>query len=304
MGNKNIAIVIWIDPNIDNKENQQYSKRLKSISNFKGYKNIHDALEYLKTIKFEETKIILSGKLYIDFIKKFKSILQDIYVIPKIIIFTSNKEKFINYNKNNKENEDIINHSFYNYGGVKTSIYDIIKFVKNTITINKNKEPELSSEYNHDNSFIVFKNLKEDSELTQLTFEYINEKDKLILPLLYKVLIIKDKIDDNIEKYTLELYNNYANKNNKLKKLLGSIKSISNIPIELLSKYYIRAYTAESNLYMDINKDLRENKNNHLPFIKILYEGIKLKSFPLASNKTLFRGTRISNNEINLIKDY
>jgi len=292
MGNKNPNIIIWIDPNIDNKENQQYSKYLKSISNFKGYKNIYDAIEDLKTIKFEETKIILSGKLYIDFIKKFKSILQDIYVIPKIIIFTSNKEKFINYNKNNKENEDIINHSFYNYGGIKTSFNDIIKFVKNTITINKNEEPELSSEYKHENSFIIYENLKEDSELIQLTFEYINEKDELILPLLYKVLIIRDKIDDNKEKYTLELYNNYTYKNNKLKKLLGSIKSISNIPIELLSKYYIRAYTSEYNLCQDINKDLRENKNNHLSFIKILYEGIKLKSFPLASNKTLFRGSK------------
>ena len=34
----------------------------------------------------------------------------------------------------------------------------------------------------------------------------------------------------------------------------------------------------ESNFYKDINTDLRNNKkNNYLPFIRILYEGIKLK---------------------------
>ena len=36
----------------------------------------------------------------------------------------------------------------------------------------------------------------------------------------------------------------------------------------------------------------------------ILYEGIKLKSLPLASNNISYRGSKISNNEINLIKKY
>ena len=49
----------------------------------------------------------------------------------------------------------------------------------------------------------------------------------------------------------------------------------------------------------------RENKReNYLSFIKVLYEGIKLRSFPLASNKLLFRGSIISNEEIQIIKKY
>ena len=49
---------------------------------------------------------------------------------------------------------------------------------------------------------------------------------------------------------------------------------MQDIPIELLSKYYIRAYTIESNFYKNINKELGSNKKeSHLSFIKVLYEG-------------------------------
>ena len=55
------------------------------------------------------------------------------------------------------------------------------------------------------------------------------------------------------------------------------------------------------------NSILSENSeskiNKHLPFIKILYEGIKLKSFPLASDIELFRGSKISHNEIQKIEE-
>ena len=55
--------------------------------------------------------------------------------------------------------------------------------------------------------------------------------------------------------YTSSLYDEFS-KNEKVKKLLGSIKSLSDIPIEILSKYYARLYTAESDFYKNINKDL------------------------------------------------
>ena len=297
MGNKITYNIIWIDPNVDNTENTGYSKDLKSIpnNNFKRYKNNDDALKYLKSIKFQETIIIISGRLYIDFINKFKSNLKEMYVIPKIIIFTGNKEKFLNYNKDNKNNMDIINHSFYNFGGIKTSFNDIFKFVRD------NTNEESSLENKNEKSHLIFEHIKEES---QLTFEYINEKEQLIFPLLYKVLINIDN-NDNIEKYTLLLYNKYCKNNDKLKILLGSIKLLSKIPIELLSKYYIRAFKLEPNLFKDINNDLREIKlKNNISFIKILYEGIKLKAFPLASNTMLYRASKISNNEIKIINEY
>ena len=54
-----------------------------------------------------------------------------------------------------------------------------------------------------------------------------------------------------------------------------------------------------------MNKDLRNNKKDrYLPFIKVLYDGVKLGSLSLASNNTLYRGSLLSNTEINLIKKY
>ena len=136
-----------------------------------------------------------------------------------------------------------------------------------------------------------------------MTFEYIDCKEKLILPLLYQALI-ELKPDDNIEEYSQFIYKKYF-QNEEIKKLFEQIKSIMNIPIKLLSKYYCRLYTINSNFYQDINKELRENKKeNYLIYIKMLYEGIKLKSLPLSSNNVLYRGSKISKNEIQKIKDY
>ena len=51
------------------------------------------AISELKKYKFRETIIIISGKLFFDFISQFNNNLKDIFVIPKIIIFTSEIRK-------------------------------------------------------------------------------------------------------------------------------------------------------------------------------------------------------------------
>ena len=237
------------------------------------FKDTREAIDYLKKIQFIETKIIISGKLYIEFIKLFIENLKNINVIPKIIIFTNKKELFI---ENNKQYLEYINHSFYNFGGIQT-------------TFNKIK------------NFLEYKREEDD---IQMTFEYIDNIDKLALPLFYKTLIESTKCED-VETYTKYLYEKYSKDNPNIYNLLSQIKILKNIPIELLSKYYIRAYTIESKFYKDINKDLGLNeKTNHLSFIQTLYEGTKLQSLPLATNNVLFRGAKISNDEINAIKKY
>ena len=139
----------------------------------------------------------------------------------------------------------------------------------------------------------------------QLTFECIDSIDKLALPIFFKSLIDNVSIDNNTEDYTNFLYNTYSKDNDELKILLDSIKSMRNIPIEILSKYYARLYTIESDFYKDINRDLGLNKKEkYLSFIKTLYEGVKLKSLPLASNNILYRGSKISNEEFGKIKSY
>ena len=204
------------------------------------------------------------------FIKNIKFI----NVIPKIIIFTSNKKLFIDYNINRK---NIINHSFYNFGGIKTTFDEIKQF------LNNNSKREKDDKY--------------------MTFEYINNKKDLALPILYKSLLEKTPYYI-IQNYINFIYRSYS-KNGSIKKLIEQIKNLEDIPIELLSKYLIRAYTIESDFYRDLNKDLgTNNKEDHLPFIKALYEGIKYKSLPLASNTFLYRGSKISVFELDKIKNY
>ena len=138
----------------------------------------------------------------------------------------------------------------------------------------------------------------------ELTFEHIDSNQKLALPLFYKALIEKAPTD-NIEKYTESLYTKYADSSYDLKELLTSIKTMNDIPIELLCKYYARVYTIESDFYRNINRDLSEKqakKYEYLPFIKVLYEGVKLQALTIANDSELYQGSIISQTEINIIK--
>ena len=243
------CIVIWIDENLDSEENKKYTKELNSFGslNVRLFKNLDKAIDYLKYIEFQETKIILSGKLYHKFIKKFEENIIDMCVAPKIIILTTNKQIFIDNNK------DYLNNEFFNFGGVVDTFQEVTNFLKNESKLKKlNNEDDI-----------------------QLTFEFIDKKEKLLLPLFFKTLI--DNISKNkMDKYTSSLYDEYS-KNEKIQNLLGSIKSIPNIPIEILSKYYARLYTAESDFHKNLNKELGLNKvEKYLPFIKTLYESVKL----------------------------
>ena len=265
---------IWLDKNINTKENQNYVKELELIYQIevKTYENIIKAIKYLETLNFEETKIIISGQLYDEFVLIFKEKVSKMNVVPKIIVFTQDKNTFI------KSHSDFrnLNNKFYCLGGVVDSFDDVEKFLNNPIK----PIPDV-----------------------QLTFEQIKTKEQLVLPLFFKSLI--DALpNEAIEKYTISLYDNYAKNNNKVKELLSPIKYIKDIPIEILSKYYARLYTIESEFYEKINKDLGLNKyDNYLRFIKILYEGVKFKSLPLSKEKILYRGAKISNDEIIKIKE-
>ena len=128
--------VIWIDTNIDNEENKFYCKSLGLMDSLivKLFNNVNEAIEYMKQIKFQETKIIVSGRLYSDLIIKFKENIIDMLFAPKIIVFTNNKEKFYMLNKDYHNKENI----FYTYGGVVTTFQEITKFLIDEIKPRKN----------------------------------------------------------------------------------------------------------------------------------------------------------------------
>ena len=302
--------IIWIDRNIYNEENLGYVKELEEL----GYKKLRlfetvtEAFDYMKSILFDDTKIIVSGRLFSEFINTFKANINDICFIPKIIIFTGNEERFLGYNQDYEKTEN----KFYTFGGIATIIDEVKDFLKKENTININDDSFFISQMNQkapNNQNISLDNsderkeTKNDSDV-QLTFEYIDSKEKIFLPMFFKSLI--DKIpNENMEEYTKSLYNIYSKENSKIKELLEHILIMKNIPIEILCKYYARIYTFESNFYKDINKDLRmNNKDKYLAYIKTFYEGVKLRALPLSDVNKLYRGGNLINSEIDKIKIY
>ena len=308
--------VLWIDENVDSYINQLYSKGLGSIKSLKVklFKKVLEALSYLKTIKFEKTTIIVSGRLYSEFVLAFKNNIINMYVIPIIIVFTRNKDTFIKYNPDYYDS----NNKFYNFGGIAILFDEILKFlnkeeknveeknIEKNNAINNNKNKRFSTE--SDNPLYLVKAIeyrtKDKLEDIQLTFEYIDDKLKLIFILFFKSLM-EYASNQDINKYNTLLYNTYSKENSAVEELLGQITSVPDIPIEILSKYYARLYSNYCKFHSDLNKDLRLNKKSrHLPFIKALYEGVRLKSLPLCNNKELYRGGHLSIEELNKINLY
>ena len=293
--------VIWIDPIFIKKKTYLRLRELKKDKRLilKKYGKINIAFNYLKYVKFDKTIIVIKGELYIEFIKQFNKNIRDIDVIPKIIIFARNKNDYLGENIEYKKYSE---NSFYNLGGIKNSIDDINDFIFKTPHIENVIKLNSKLYYNEDNNLLEYLNIwNKMDQMNDFNFGYLDSFE--IYPLIFKLLnAIKM---DNMDKYTELLYSKYSNDNKYVKDLLEPIINIRNIPIELLSKYYIRLYTIESNFYRDINKELRENNiMYYLPYIKILYEGIKLRELKLPSNSFLYGCGVLSVKEIDKIKKY
>ena len=93
-----IENIIWIDLNVNSEENKEHIEELESYVyfNVKCFNNVEESIDFIKKIQFKETTIIVDGRLYIEFINKFKEDLKDIFIIPKIVIFTKSKKEFLN----------------------------------------------------------------------------------------------------------------------------------------------------------------------------------------------------------------
>ena len=89
--------LIWIDPEVDNDEITQYTNELKEVRLLRVslFKIVDEAISFLKGIKFRDAKVIVNGGLYSEFVKHLKVNLEDMFVAPKIIVYTSDPYKFV-----------------------------------------------------------------------------------------------------------------------------------------------------------------------------------------------------------------
>ena len=275
--------IIIID--IDYFNAQKLTKNLNNLdnglnTNFKieKFDNLAEAFEKIKEIKFAETFIILKEEIKNQFIEKFKDNLTIMKIIPKIII--------LNLNENE---ESIITKDFYCYG--KMNSLQINKYLIELFDnrIKKSKEifsNQIKKEYNSD----------------KFCFEYNKEKD---LSKIYS-LLLENIESKKIEEFNEYLFNNYLDEfGGLITQELFQIYDMHNIPIELLSKYYLKMYSLGFSFCNDLKNDLMTSKGLDSPFIpmiKILYNSMKLQAFELKSNNLLYCAAELKDYEIDIFK--
>ena len=181
-----------------------------------------------------------------------------------------------------------INDTFYNVGGVEDTFSPIEEFVLSKQLLNE--------QYNE-------KNIVEREKKDKFNFELITDKNQLILPIFLPEYIKIPTAEDiqHFNKYMLK----HFKKNQDLNNLFSQLIEVSNIPNEIVSKYWARAYTIESDFYQIMNEDLLKNKiKKYLTFIQMMYEAVKKKYLKPQYNKKLYRGTKLSKKEFEKIKKY
>ncbi len=137
-----------------------------------------------------------------------------------------------------------------------------------------------------------------------MTFEYLESEEDLLAPALYKEIITNEKITKkdckDFYKYILSL------NNEELNKIIKNLDLFEYIPFEILSKYWSRCYTIESDFYKVLNNKLMKSELsfNYKTFIKMLYTGVEINSLNSYKGKYLYRGSSINKEEIDKIKKY
>ena len=301
--------VIWFDDLINDDYNQECFKQLKSIfNNIKGYQSLDKGFEYFYNAykinenenEFEIIFVIISGKLFGRYIEKLKANINKIINIPYTFIFTSLNFKKILLNKLPDKEHILsyqtmisVNDGFYNPGGVFDDFDELLYEMK---LITKNLDQNIKIERRREKINYNYEGA--------LTFEYLEKEEDLLAPALYKDIITNEKItEENCKKF-----HNYILSFNEggLNYLIKNLSLFKHIPFEIMSKYWARCYTIESDFYKDLNNKLMKSelKDYFKTYINMLYTGVKLNSLNSSSGHLLYRGSLINKIEIDKIKKY
>ena len=267
---------IWIDQRIDlDGFLNDYYKVFKNNECLR-YNNVDTVIRILiedKSLVFRETIIIISGRLFHEFYKKFNHNINEIKIAPIVVVFCIEKEKFID---NLRFNDININKFSFNESFVFTQTTELSNFING---------------------------IKEEKE--DINFDEVRNIYELIIPCYYPYLI-EDVTQTEINFYNQNIIYNYHEEKketeNRIKTMIKSLKRSNFDYKALISKYWLRIYTIQSTFFSQMNKTLREQKENRIdyePLIKICYEGVRKKYLNYVIDTKLYRGQKISKKELN-----
>ena len=286
--NQTEQMVIWIDRKIDNNENKNYINRLNKISQLKVFSSIEQGLNEILNIKFKKVILILSHKMFNEFIPKFEIEKNKICCCLNLIVFTQANKKSLVTEISNK-NKDISSGYIFDKTNIFDNISQIIDFIKR------------QGEGKNENMKIL-----EISDIKKILFDYTMNKfetyeniEELILPLYFHKLIEPPTLEEihNFNNFLLSLFG----KNGKeIEELITQFENMAEMPIEIICKYWLRVYTlANPKFYSILNYELKNKRFKlFLPLIKMSYEGVKRKVFDSKINEKLYSGGGISKLEL------
>lgn len=269
---KTDLIIVWLDNSVDNEENLEYQKQMKSCLSRKynitlyPVKTINKSISILKNIEFMKTIIIVSGKYYEEFVELFYSIQNEFLLKENIVVFCGSKRGFLFWCENNNIYID------------EYLVFDRFDDLK---------------------KYLLDQDI--DVNYEEYSFEIIRNNNELILPLFYQDFFTAPSYESIYLFHNL-LKENYKN-NISILKLLEQIDNVYDM--NTLCKFWMRIYSEDTSFYEEMNRDLRKRKNifKYMTFIKIFYQSLKLNIFkPLL--KILYRGSSISKKEFENFKKF
>ena len=283
--------LIWIDAKVNNNENTGYQTRLKKDYglNIETYDKAENGINALEKIQFESIFVITSGTIYPEFLGYMKRTFTELRVVPFSIIFTTSTKAFIDKHKNDEIGQ-LYNKTFYNRGGVVDKFSKVINFIEEIYS-------NLDSFITNDKYKGIFtKNYKD-----LIVFEKVGIR--LQLPSFYKDIYYNEHINYNeLNNFTKFFLQNFCS-NEEVEKLLKPLILFKEVPEEIISKYWARAYTYETPFYSIMNKSLmRKEYKEYEIYIKLLYKGLALDSYRPQFGSTISRGTKLEISEINYLK--
>ena len=300
MGNNIINEVVWIDSSINSQENSDNLKKVKNkFPNVSiiALNSLDECFNYLYSKKFCFIYLIISGKLFQDYIKKYYQNLKDLTCIPITSVYTSTNFKLIleqkKPNNNNLLNKNLflfVNHKFYNPGGVFDNYNHLIEFIQD---FDNKLYFKIDNKILKKNSFFKLYDYS-----NFFSFGKITCVEELIFPLYYYKFLndfFDSKYLNDFFKFITKTY--CDNKN--IIKLIKPLENLNEIPNIISIKYLLHLYTMDSNFYKDLNYSfLSDNYNDYVPMNILLNKSIKKGLLHKNISEDLYRFCSLNKKEI------
>ena len=227
--------VIWIVANLDNIENSEYQKQLREMNlDLKIFHTIQEGVNNVKEYKFEKIYIIIRGTMFEDFLRILRNEKKNIPRPSNIIVFTSSKHKSL-VQEICDSDVDISSGFLFHSKNIFISFKEVKNFFEGNSTRNNNEQDE------------------------EFIFEKIENYEQLILPIYYQELI-EPITSEKIYSFNKFLIKNFEDKKMEIPNLNRQLEEIPEMPNEIICKYWIRAYTLETEFYNTIKKKLQQKK--------------------------------------------